>query len=143
MTWGVSSTALFFSHPWTASNGNLYSDPGNYVLDTATGTVSTAAPDTLGTNDGRMHFTIGYGQIAGTIDFAFDSDTGIRIVEVWNINADGALTAMAVPGMENGPLIGFNAAFDLSSHGIVPTPAAAWLFGIGIIGLMGLLRRTN
>ncbi len=145
-TWGVSSTNTFFGALWTASNGTLVSGAGDYSLDTATGVISLAAPDTVGTQDAAMHFTIGSGQIAGIIDFAWGTTTGIRVIDVWNINADGSLTTVAVPGMENGPFPNYNAAFEFTGAGLVsavPVPAAVWLFGSGLLGLVGVARRKK
>ncbi len=149
-TWGVQSTTLFNYLPWTASSGTLISGPGDYALDTTSGIVSSAAPDTVGTADGIMHFTIGSSQIGGKIDFAWGTTTGIRVVNVWNINADGSLTTAVTgaPGMENGPFPGFNAVFNLTSPGLitpsaVPVPAAVWLFGSGLLGLVGVARRKK
>jgi hypothetical protein len=141
-TWGVSSTMPFYGLTWTASGGTLYTTAGDYALNTTTGAVSAAAPDTTGTSDGSMHFTIGANQIAGSINFAWGSTTGIRVVNVWNVNADGSLTASltGVPGMENGPFPGFNAAFNLTGPGLytAPIPEAStygmMLAGLGLVG---------
>ena len=143
-TWGVSSTAPFYGLTWTASNGTLVQSAGSYALDTVTGAVSAASGPIA--NDGTMYFEVGAGQIAGTIDFAWSVNSGIRVVNVWDINADGSLTAVSAPGMENGPFGGFNAAFNLSAPGLVsevPVPAAVWLFGSGLIGLAGIARRRK
>lgn len=147
-TWGVASTQLFYGLNWTASGGTLIHGAGDYVLNTTTGAVSAAAPDTVGTPDGMMHFTIGANQIAGAINFAWGyNSTGIRVVNVWNINPNGGLTASltGVPGMENGPFPGFNAAFNLTSSFFVPVPApaAAWLLASGLLGLAGAVRRSR
>ena len=136
-TWGVSSTATFFGFNWTASGGTLVTAAGNYALNTATGVVSTAAPDTVGTADGMMHFTVGAGQVAGIIDFAWSSTTGIKVVDVWNVTTSGSnqlYTTAAVPGMENGPFPAYNAQFNLTA----PVPEAStygmMLAGLGLVG---------
>lgn len=143
-TWGVASSALFYGLNWTASNGTLIEGAGSYALDTTTGAVTAGSGSVA--NDGTMYFEVGAGQIAGAIDFAWGATTGIRVVNVWDINADGSLTAASAPGMENGPFPGFNAAFNLSAPGLVsevPVPAAVWLFGSGLIGLAGIARRRK
>ncbi len=137
-TWGVSSTAPFYGLTWTASNGTLITTAGDYVLDTATGAVS-AAPLGAVVSDGMMHFSVGAGQAAGAIDFAWSTNTGIRVVNVWNVNMDGSLTAASVPGMENGPFGGFNAAFNFSGANLItPVPEAStygmMLAGLGLVG---------
>lgn len=53
--------------------------------------------------------------------------------------------------MDNGPFIGFNANFDMTDLTVVaitqppaiPIPAAVWLFGSGLLGLVGVARRRR
>jgi hypothetical protein len=45
--------------------------------------------------------------------------------------------------MEAGPFIGYNANFDMTTLTVVPIPAAAWLFGSGLLGLVGVARRRR
>lgn len=62
-------------------------------------------------------------------------------------NGDGV---MGIPMVADGPFGGFNANFnvadvvtiaDISDISNVPIPAAAWLFGSGLLGLIGVVRR--
>lgn len=137
-TWGVSSTATFFGFEWTASNGTLVQSAGDYVLNTATGAVTNAAPDTVGTSDGMMHFSVGAGQIAGVIDFAWSSTTGIKVVDVWNVTTDGVsdfYNTAAVPGMENGPFPQYNAQFNLVTAAVPEASTyGMMLAGLGLVG---------
>ncbi len=71
--------------------------------------------------------------------------------QVWMLssvdaNADGVMgTPMAV----GGPFAGFNANFNATMTGTpdpvaaVPVPAAVWLFGSGLLGLVGIARRKK
>ena len=152
-TWGVASTTTFFALNWTASNGQLIKTAGTYALNTTTGAISAAAPDFVGTTDGNIHFTVGAGQVGGAIDFAWGTNTGIRIVNVWTItsipgsgydpifSSTTALSATTVPGMENGPFPGFSAQFNFPA----PIPEAStygmMLAGLGLVGGMVSRRR--
>ena len=132
-TWGVASTATFFGFNWTASNGKLITAPGSYSLNTATGVVGAGTG--VVANDGIINFNVGTGQVAGTIDFAWSSTTGIRVVDVWNVGANGSLTAVAAPGMENGPFPGYNAAFNLTAPGLIAAVPEASTYGMMVVGL--------
>ncbi len=138
-TWGVSSSATFFGGNWTASNGTLFTTAGNYALNVATGAITAAAPDTVGTADGSMHFTVGAGQVVGIIDFAWGVTTGIKVIDVWNVSAGAGgttlYTAAAVPGMENGPFPGYNAQFNLTAAAVPEASTyGMMLAGLGLVG---------
>jgi hypothetical protein len=51
--------------------------------------------------------------------------------------------------MDNGPFSGFSANFDMTSMTLdsvvpaIPVPAAVWLFGSGLLGLVGVARRRK
>jgi hypothetical protein len=66
--------------------------------------------------------------------------------QVWMLasadgNGDGI---MGIPMAPNGPFAGFNANFNATlSPAPVPIPAAAWLFGSGLLSLAGVIRRKK
>ena len=60
-------------------------------------------------------------------------------------NADGI---MGIPMAPGGPFAGFNAGFNATmaatpKPSTVPVPAAVWLFGSGLMGLVGVARRRK
>lgn len=137
-TWGVSSSTVFFGLPWTATGGQLIQTAGSYSMNTATGVVG-AGTGIGPLADGFMNFNVGAGQVAGTINFAYGTTTGIRVIDVWNVNANGSLTTVGAPGMENGPFPGFNAVFNLTGANLItPVPEAStygmMLAGLGLVG---------
>ncbi len=141
-TWGVASATPFFGIGWTASGGTLYG--------AGTHTVSTvdAAP---GVSGGSYTFTVGANQLAGMIDFSWGGTTGIDVLNVWNVSTAGGVTTYTSTdvnldgilgiGMIDGPFPGFNANFNMATPAAVPVPAAAWLLGSGLLGLVGVARR--
>ena len=55
---------------------------------------------------------------------------------------------MGIPMAPNGPFAGFNAGFNATmaatpKPSAVPVPAALWLFGSGLLGLVGVARRKK
>ena len=132
-TWGVSSPTPFFGLNWTASGGQLIQGAGSYAMNTTTGAVGAGTGVTAA--DGFMNFNVGAGQVAGTINFAYGTTTGIRVVNVWNVNGNGSLTAVLAPGMENGPFPGFNAAFQLTGANLIAAVPEASTYGMMLAGL--------
>ena len=131
-TWAVSSTVTFIDHLWTAYDGVLFGE-GTHTVDTIEGGIYT--------------FTVGAGQIGGHMLFDWSTSTNIDVINVWDadgnsidVDGDGVLGL----AMIDGPLLGFNANFHLSEQPqIVPVPAAVWLFGSGLLGLVGIARRRK
>jgi hypothetical protein len=69
--------------------------------------------------------------------------------QVWMMaSTDGnGDTVMGIPMPAGGPFEGFNANFNATMSptpdAVVPVPAAVWLFGSGLLGLVGVARRKK
>ena len=166
----LASATPFFGHIWTAHNIRVFG-PGTYQFDTTcttaqleAGVVNCNNPLGSGQTQRYLTMTVGAGQIG--VHMLFDWNNGLNsdIVSVWNQNAvfgpsplwtgsAGSNSAskvwdlMSTDGngdgingipIIDGPFIGFSANFNLSA---VPIPASFWLFGSGLIGLFGFMRR--
>lgn len=153
-TFSVASTTPFFGATWTAHSGTTFG-PGTYTIDTLTGGVYTGVQ-------------VGAGQVGGHILFNWGSTTDIDVVMVWDVACSGSSCSytstdgigFANPGfstvadgyamqdgkrgyaMIDGAFPGFNANFDFEVAA-VPVPAAVWLFGSGLLGLVGVARRRK
>ncbi len=144
-TFSVASTTTFFGLNWTAHGGTTFG-PGTYSFDTIEGGVYTGV-------------VVGDGQVGGHILFNWGATTDIDVVMVWDVtdNGDGTVTYTSIDGiagnpanpdgvrgfgMIDGAFPGFNANFDFTVA-TVPVPAAVWLFGSGLLGLVGVARRKK
>jgi len=138
--WAVASTTPFFGQNWTAHDGTTFG-PGTYSFATIQG----------GTYTGVV---VGAGQVGGHILFDWGVVTDIDVINVWDVtggdtytSTDGIAGTPANPdgirgyGMLDGAFAGFNANFDFVAP--VPVPAAVWLFGSGLLGLVGVARRRK
>ena len=125
----------FFDKPW---NINDWTAP----CSTTTGCASNG-------NTTYSGFTTGStANSAGTIN-------GANVVNVGDVNADGIddYTAVLVQASEVGSQWGgfastpffetWNVEINSSAVAPIPVPAAVWLFGSGLIGLVGVARRKK
>ena len=113
------------------------------------GTGSLAATDGFSFNFGKFNYTLPLGPIPMATTTFNTTDIGTVIV---GSNPSGTLpfTDDGIGGspMKAGPFPGFNANFDITDLTItsvtpVPVPAAVWLFGSGLLGLVGVARRKK
>jgi len=71
-----------------------------------------------------------------------------EVCSVTSVDTETSLDGILGQKMVDGPFIGFSANFDIDggipgAPSAVPVPAAVWLFGSGLLGLVGVARRKK
>ena len=127
---------------WVRSNvAVILGDVNDFVLDYATFIfeVVPGNPDLTVLGESRLRLDLGVGPQTLVDSISFTMNPGDEIF-VW--------AGLEAGGIRNG----FGDAFDtltmafsddtgLTPNNVVPVPAAVWLFGSGLLGLVGLARR--
>lgn len=132
----------FFNHPWTANQVEWF--------DTHTGTTTWDASGYA--NGGTYTFGLTGNQVAAGTLFNWNGNTDIAVLTIFDcpVSGGGACNGNSL-GMAGGPFPGsmptFNGTtaddFPVSGGSAVPVPAAVWLFGSGLMGLVGVARRRK
>lgn len=141
---GMISGSYFFA-PWTAT--------AQAVFDTS-GSHNWAGSSAQGAYD--YNFTLASGQAAFGLYFNWNNNNEIAVLAIFDCG-DGSTgsTCTGIGGtgpnggvpMQNGPFTGQDPSWQGSivsgSISAVPVPAAVWLFGSGLMGLVGVARRRK
>ncbi len=131
----TSGATPFFGLPWTGTvvYGDETSGVGAWNFSSGSGASAT----------GTYNYSLAAGQVAMGVLFDWNSSSGIPVLNILNadgsgvdIDGDGTLGTKMATGPFGGSPIGFAGT-------AVPVPAAVWLFGSGLLGLVGVARRRR
>ena len=166
----LSTTDLFNSFPWVAHNVQVFA-PGTFTFDTTLGGGNAeTGTQTLTVGAGQLgaHMLFDWGGTSATTSCG-KANCNIDVSVLWNANGVFGNSAVqqtltgtkvwsavsidgdgnGIPGIAmngGGPFGGFNANFNLNGitpTNAVPVPAAVWLLGSGLLGLVGVARRKK
>ena len=108
------------------------------------------ALSSVGSYDGSLGsfvgiFTVSGGALSGTLtDLSVISLGGSDIQFGGDVTyTGGSLAGSLIGGRIEGTLSGSGVAAELGPISIVPIPTALWLFGSGLLGLVGMARRKE
>ncbi len=114
-----------------------------FILTSNTGSYTPAGGFGSGSFGGTFTVGVDGGLLAGTFDALQVSGLGENL---YNFNSDlvftsGSLMGGFYGGRIEGAIIGSTLQAKLGEVTVVPVPAAVWLFGSGLLGLVGVARR--
>lgn len=122
---GTTFSGTFFNAPWVATTLSTQTE-GTFVF-------AGTSPEQ---GDYNYSVDLAMGETAFGTYFTWSVNPNIPVVAVFN--QDGS-SGQAVP-MQVGPFPGQAPTFQ-GTVSAVPVPAAVWLFGSGLLGLVGVARR--
>lgn len=138
----------FFSIPWTATVVAAWEAPGSYTF---AGSVPAGGTSPAPGTTFSYSFTLGANQYAAGLYFDWSVNTNIPVLAVFE-RVGNTLSVVPVdsdgdgsPGtaMVTSPFPGQTAAFSGVIVPEVPVPAAAYLLGSGLLGVIGVARRKK
>jgi len=130
--------------------------PGTYTsLLGVTQAVADAAALAAGLAPGSISaydMTVGANQIGATMLWDFGPNKDSPIITLWDIDDSTPGMRKLIPlDIDGDGIVGAKSVYIDTGHSYVfnitttavPVPAAAWLFGSGLLGLVGVARRRN
>ena len=142
VTWLEDRVDWVFDADGDPLNGNQLINPQTSGGLTITGTVFKGVPDTTEAIAGNWSWDNSF----GTLDYlTFKFDSWLAVYQITDGDTSGSWDLDALCTNDGACNNGGNAAALSHSAGysVVPVPAAAWLFGSGLIGLVGFARRKK
>jgi len=147
----VLGTAAVSAATITSGTFTMYDPTGAVVGGSATvtgdPTVGMTSPTAFFGFKWTAHDLVNTGGNNYDAPFDWGATANIPVVLNWGITGtnyetlDGDSNGIPGTAMTAGPFTGFSPYFNVTTA--VPIPAAAWLFGSGLLGLVGVARRRR
>ena len=127
--------------PGTGYDSEIYSAPGTYNFMSTPDSIFPSIP---------LSMTVAEGQL-GMRTFVEWNSNIYDVLAVWDVTQTGNIFDLYATDMDgdgirgynmvSGPFAGYNFVMDMTVE--TPIPAAAWLFGSGVAGLIAVGRRKK
>lgn len=128
----MTSVDPFYGQHWTADAVAYFDTTG------ANNWAGSAGAD----GSWSFNFTLTAGQAAWGTLFEWNMNTNIAVLTVMDCSSGTTCSGVSGYPMQNGPFSGSNPIFN-GTVSAVPVPAAVWLMGSGLVGLVGVARRRK